>query len=70
MAKLYEFPKEKRVNRIYELDFCAGCKNPIDPFEDLTKDFTVIVLPSGKGEKHIVLCEECAEEARKHGVIK
>lgn len=66
MAKIHEFPtKEKRVNRIYEFDYCAGCKNPIDQSEE----FTVVVLPSGVSEKHIALCDECAEEARKHGVI-
>ena len=65
MAKIHEFPKEKRVNRIYELDFCAGCKNPIDQNEE----FTVVVLPSSTSEKHIALCDECAEEARKHGVF-
>lgn len=66
MAKIHEFPtKEKRVNRIYEFDYCAGCKHPIDQSEE----FTVIVMPSGTNEKHIALCDECAEEAKHHGVI-
>lgn len=65
MAKLYEFPKEKRVNRIYDFDYCKGCNIPIDQNEE----FTVVIMSNGTNEKHIALCDRCAEEAKKHGII-
>lgn len=68
MANIKKFPsKENRVEHVYEFDSCAGCHEAIADNDFFTE--IVMTSVSGKKKKHIALCDECAEEAKHHGVI-
>lgn len=68
MTNIKKFPsKENRVEHEYYLENCAGCHEAIAENESYTE--IVMTSVSGKNKKHIALCDECAEEARRHGVI-
>jgi uncharacterized protein with PIN domain len=64
MGKVVELGiREKR----YEYEQCGGCQKEV--IEQQEEDYMEVVIPYGEYDKHIILCESCYGEAKRHGVV-